>query len=61
MLIMSLLVLGIGFLKSIMNLLLDLLVLLNKFGFYLYHGRWFSPSMGAIILWSRSMPMGANG
>jgi hypothetical protein len=33
MLIMALLVLGIGFLQHIMNFLLDVLYVLNKFGF----------------------------
>jgi hypothetical protein len=46
MLIMELLVLGIGFIKNIMNLLLDVLDSLNKFGFSINLGL----SMGGLFL-----------
>jgi hypothetical protein len=46
MLIVTLLVLGIGFLHNIMNLLLDVMDALNKFGFPISLGL----SMGGIFL-----------
>jgi hypothetical protein len=61
MLIVALLVLGIGFLQNIMNLLLDVLDSLNKFGYSIN----LDLSMGGLFLCAtamgRAMSMGANG
>jgi hypothetical protein len=48
MLIVALLVLGIGFLHNIMNLFLDVMDALNKFGFLLN----LSLNMGGIFMFS---------